>query len=103
VVGAAIGMDVAFTGYVIGHFWICKRVFDYSVEQLALTLARCLVAAAGMAGALALVGTSSLSWAQWILGAVAGGVAYLLALVITGEVSRAEIRAAVGILRARLQ
>jgi O-antigen/teichoic acid export membrane protein len=102
VVGAAIGMDVAFTGYVLGHFWICKRVFHYSVEQLALTLTRCLVGAAAMAGALALVGTSSLSWEQWILGAVAGSLAYLLALIITGEVSRAEIRAAVGILRARL-
>jgi O-antigen/teichoic acid export membrane protein len=102
VVGAAIGMDVAFTGYVLGHFWICKRVFDYSVEQLALTLTRCLVAAGAMAGALALVGTSSLSWEQWILGAVAGSLAYLFALIVTGEVSRAEIRAAAGILRSRL-
>jgi O-antigen/teichoic acid export membrane protein len=103
VVGAAIGMDVAFTGYVLGHFWICKRVFDYSVEQLALTLMRCLVAAGAMAGALALIGTSSLSWGQWVSGAIAGTLAYVFALIATREVSRAEIAAAVGMVRARLQ
>ncbi len=95
VVGAAIAMDVAFTGYVLGHFWICKRVFDFSVRRLVLTLVRCLAAAGAMAGALALIGTSSLSWAEWLAGAIAGGLAYLLVLIATGEISRAEIRAAI--------
>jgi O-antigen/teichoic acid export membrane protein len=96
VVGGAIGMDVAFTGYVLGHFWICKRVFDYSVERLTLTLFRCLLAAAGMAAVLALVGTGSLSWAEWIAGGVLGGLTYVLVLTVTGEISRAEIAAAAG-------
>jgi O-antigen/teichoic acid export membrane protein len=103
VVGAAIGMDVAFTVYVVGHFWICKRVFDFPVERIALTLARCLGAAGVMAGALALVGTSSLSWAQWLAGTVAGGVAYVLALIVTGEISRAEIKSVVEMVAARLR
>jgi O-antigen/teichoic acid export membrane protein len=103
VVGAAIGMDVAFTVYVLGHFWICKRVFDFPVERLALTLGRCLVAAGAMAGALALVGTSSLSWAQWLAGSVAAGVAYVLALIVTGEISRAEIKSVVEIIVSRLR
>jgi O-antigen/teichoic acid export membrane protein len=103
VVGAAIGMDVAFTVYVLGHFWICKRVFHFSVERLALTLARCLAAAGAMAGALALVGTSSLSWAQWLAGALAGGVAYVLALIATGEISRAEIKSIVETVAARVR
>jgi O-antigen/teichoic acid export membrane protein len=92
VVGAAIGMDIAFTIYVLGHFWICRRVFDFPVERLALTLARCLLSAGAMAAALALVGTSSLSWAQWLIGAIAAAVAYALALIVTGEISRAEIK-----------
>ena len=93
VVGAAIGMDVAFAGYVLGHFWICKRVFDFSVERLLLSLARCLLAAGAMAAVLALVGTSSLEWWQWIVGAVAGTIAYLVVLVVSREVSRTEIAA----------
>jgi O-antigen/teichoic acid export membrane protein len=101
VVGAAIAMDVAFTGYVLGHFWICKRVFDFSVKDLLLTLARCLLAAAAMAGALALFGTSSLSWAEWLAGGLAGSVAYLLVLTVTREISRAEIAAVMSQVRRR--
>ncbi len=103
VVGAAIGMDIAFTGYVIGHFWICKRVFDFDLRRLALTLVRCLLAAAAMAGALALVGTSSRSWEHWVVGGIAGSLAYLAVLAVTGEISRAEIADAVGELTWRLR
>jgi O-antigen/teichoic acid export membrane protein len=103
VVGAAIGMDVAFTVYVVGHFWICKRVFHFPVERLALTLARCLAAAGAMAGALALVGTSALSWAQWLTGTVAACAAYVLALIVTGEISRAEIKSVIEMVASRLR
>jgi O-antigen/teichoic acid export membrane protein len=103
VVGGAIGMDIAFTGYVLGHFWICKRVFNFPVERLALTLARCLLAAGAMVGVLALIGTSSLSWSQWLTGAIAGGVAYLLVLTVSGEVSRAEIKTVVDLVITRLR
>jgi O-antigen/teichoic acid export membrane protein len=101
--GAAIAMDVAFAGYVLGHFWICKRVFDFPVMRLTLTLVRCLVAAAVMAGVLALFGTSSLSWVEWLIGSVAGGAAYVLALIVTGEISRAELAAVVQQVTRRLR
>jgi O-antigen/teichoic acid export membrane protein len=103
VIGAAVGMDVAFTIYVLGHFWICRRVFDFPVERLALTLVRCLVAAGAMAAALALVGTSSLSWAQWLVGAIAGAAAYALALIVTGEISRTEIKSVFEMIGSRLR
>jgi O-antigen/teichoic acid export membrane protein len=102
VVGGAIGMDVAFAGYVVGHYWICKRVFDFSVERLLLTLVRCLISAGAMAVALALIGVSSLEWWQWIVGAVVGPLVYLGALVGTGEVSRADIGAALAYVPRRL-
>jgi O-antigen/teichoic acid export membrane protein len=94
VVGAAIGMDVAFAGYVLGHYWICRRVFEFPVNRLLLALGRCLLAAAVMAAVLASIGTSSLAWWQWLAGAVAGPVAYLGTLLVTRELSRSEIAAA---------
>jgi O-antigen/teichoic acid export membrane protein len=99
VVGGAIAMDVAFTGYVLGHFWICKRVFDFSVETLVLTLVRCLVAAAAMAGTLALFGTSSLSPLDWVAGTLAGTAVYLGTLLVTREVTRGEIESLVAQVR----
>jgi len=93
VVGGAIAMDVAFAGYVLGHFWICKRVFDFSVERLLLTLVRCLLAAAAMCGVLALIGISSLEWWQWILGAVLGPLVYVGVLIGSRELPRSELRA----------
>jgi hypothetical protein len=59
-----------------------------------LTLGRCLLAAAAMSGVLALIGTSSLVWWQWLAGAVAGPLVYLATLIGSGELSRAEIAAA---------
>jgi O-antigen/teichoic acid export membrane protein len=94
VVGGAVGTDVAFAVFVAGHFWICKDVMDLQLRPLALTFVRCLVAAGAMTAALALFGTSSLSWAEAIAGALAGLSAYLVVLLATREVTGAELRAA---------
>lgn len=94
VVGAAIGMDVAFAAYVLGHYWICRRVFEFPVKRLLLTLGRCLLAAAAMAAVLALIGISSLTWWQWIAGAILGPAAYLATLFGSGELTRREIASA---------
>jgi len=93
VVGAAVGMGVAFTGYVAGHFWICKRVFHFPVRRLVLTLVRCLLAACAMGAVLFTVGTSSLTLTQWVIGALGGAAAYVVVLLASGEVSRSEISA----------
>jgi O-antigen/teichoic acid export membrane protein len=102
VVGGAVGTDVAFTVYVAGHFWIVRDVLRVPLLPIATTLARCLAGAAAMAGAMALVGTVDLSWSEWLTGAIAGLVAYVLVLTASGEISRSEIVGAVGELRARL-
>jgi O-antigen/teichoic acid export membrane protein len=94
IVGGAIGTDISFSLYVAGHFWICKRVMDLPLGPVALTIARCLVAAGAMTGVMALFGTSSLSAVDWVVGSLAGLAAYLAALLATGEVSRGELRAA---------
>jgi O-antigen/teichoic acid export membrane protein len=94
VVGGAVGTDVAFALFVAGHFWICKRVMGLELWPLVVTGLRCLVAAGAMTGALALFGTSSLSWAEALLGSIAGVSAYLIALVVTREVTVAELRGA---------
>jgi O-antigen/teichoic acid export membrane protein len=94
VVGAAIAMDVAFAGYVLGHYWICRRVFEFPVQRLLLALGRCLLAAGAMAVALALIGTSSLAWWQWLAGVVAGPAVYLATLLVSRELTREEIAAA---------
>jgi O-antigen/teichoic acid export membrane protein len=94
VVGAAIGMDVAFAGYVLGHYWICRRVFEFPVRRLLLTLGRCLLAAAVMGVVLAFIGTSSLAPWQWVAGGIFGALAYVGALIASGELTRAEIVAA---------
>jgi len=102
VVGGAIGTDVAFALYVAGHFWICKQVMDLSLAPVAATFARCLLAAAAMAGTLALFGTSSLSWIDWIAGSIAGLVVYVLALLTNGELSRSELARGRAAVAARL-
>jgi O-antigen/teichoic acid export membrane protein len=102
VVGGAIGTDVAYSLYIAGHFWICKQVLGVRLGPTLLTFARCMVAAAAMAGAMALVGTSDLSWSQWVSGSIAGLIAYALVLTGTGELSRADVVGIVDDLRARL-
>jgi O-antigen/teichoic acid export membrane protein len=102
VVGGAIGTDVAYAIYIIGHFWIIRQILDVRLLPLTITTVRCLVAAAAMAGAMALVGTSDLSWSQWVTGSIAGLIAYVLTLTVTGEVSRSEVSGFIDSLRARL-
>jgi O-antigen/teichoic acid export membrane protein len=102
VVGGAIGTDVAYALYIAGHFWIVKQILDVPLLPVVVTSIRCLAAAAAMAGAMALVGTSDLSWSQWVTGSIAGLIAYVLVLTVTGELSRSDVSGFVDGLRARL-
>jgi O-antigen/teichoic acid export membrane protein len=103
VVGGAVATDVSYAIYVAGHFWICKQVLELPLGPVTLTLIRCLAAAAAMAGAMALIGTSSLSWSEWVTGSIAGVIAYVLVLTVTGEISRSDIVDAIDQARARLR
>jgi len=91
VLGAAVGTDVAFALYVLGHFWIIKQVLGLAMGPVFLTLFRCLAAAGAMAGVLALFGTAELSVAEALLGGTAGLVVYCIGLWASGEVSSREV------------
>ena len=102
VVAAALGTSVAFTVYVVGHLLICRRTMELRLRPFAVTLGRCLVAAAAMAGVLALFGTADLSVAEWIGGSILGLAAYAAALLALREVAWVEVRRASGIVVTRL-
>jgi O-antigen/teichoic acid export membrane protein len=93
VVGSAIGADVAYLIYVPAHFWICKQMIGLPVRPVVTTFARTLVAAGVMALALLAFGYDELSVLDWFAGGAAGFVAYIAALLLTGEVSRSELAA----------
>lgn len=92
VVGAAIADDLIQIAYVGGHVWICSRLVTVGMRRLAWATVRTVMAAAAMALVLLAFGTHHLSAAQWLLGGTAGLAAYLAVLLLSREVSAAELR-----------
>ena len=92
VVAAAIGTVVAYAVYVPAHFRICRKELDVPLRPVVVTGARALLAATAMAAVLWAVGTGTLSAVEWLLGGAAGLAAYAAVLVISGEISVAELR-----------
>jgi O-antigen/teichoic acid export membrane protein len=101
--GAAIGTGVAYAIYVPAHFRLCRQAFEIPLRPLARTVARAGLAAAAMAAVLLAFGTSDLSLLDWILGLVAGTLAFLVVLLATGEIRRDELLRAVGVARGRVR
>jgi O-antigen/teichoic acid export membrane protein len=93
VVAGAVATDVAYATYVLGHVIIAARIVALPGKALAISCARCLVAAAAMSAALAAVGTTSLSLVGWVAGGVAGSAAYVAALAATRELTRSDLTA----------
>lgn len=100
VVGAALGDDIIVIVYVSAHLWICTRLITIDLRALIWSLARTLLAAAVMAVPLLLIGVDHLNPIQWIAGLTAGGLAYLLVLLGTRELSLGELRAVAATVRA---
>ncbi|HEY2630945.1 MAG TPA: oligosaccharide flippase family protein [Solirubrobacteraceae bacterium] len=97
ILGGAIGSDIGFAVYVPAHLWICRNMLQVELRPLIGVLARALLAAVAMGGVLALAGTTeTLSLWQWGLGAIAGPTVFLATLLLSGEVSRDELRAVRG-------
>ena len=92
ILGAAVGTDVAYALYVGSHMWLAHRHLGLPLRPLVATAVRSLVAAAAMAGVLALFGTAELSALEWILGTVAGSAVFLAVLLATRELSMRDIR-----------
>ncbi len=93
IVGAAVGTDVAFALYVPAHLVICRQEFGVELRPLMLTFLRATLAAAAMAGVLALAGSRHLSPLNWVLGGTGGIAAYVLVLAVSREVGIGDLRA----------
>ena len=92
VVGAAVADDLVVLAHVISHLWICARRIAIDVWGLLLTSLRTVIAGAVMGLVLAAVGRDQLSPLAWLLGLGSGTAAFLAALILTGELTRGELR-----------
>jgi O-antigen/teichoic acid export membrane protein len=101
VIGAAIGTDIAYMLYVAGHLWICTRALSLNLSHLGPTFGRAILAASAMGAVLASFGTRSLSAAQFLGGALAGGLAYAATLILTRELTLRDMSALRVMLRGR--
>jgi O-antigen/teichoic acid export membrane protein len=104
IVAAAIGTDAAVVLYLAGHLQICRSEIELPLAPIFGTLARCLLGVTAMAGVLLAFGTTDLSPLAAVGGTIGGLLAYVGALVLSGEVPPGEIRrlpqAASGLIRA---
>jgi O-antigen/teichoic acid export membrane protein len=94
IIGAAIGTSLAYAIYVPAHVWLCWRSLDLALRDAVVPVIRALAAATAMGAVLLLFGTAALSLWQWLGGAVAGTAAYVVTLVLTGELTRLDLQAA---------
>ena len=93
ILGGAIGTNVAYALYVPAHLVLCVRMLELDLRPLLPTLLRALAAAAVMAGVLAAFGTGEVALGLLALGAVAATAAYAGVLLLTRELSIAELAA----------
>ena len=87
IVAGAIGTDVAFLFFVVGHGVIIRRLIDLPLGPVGLTLARASLAALVMSAVLLAFGTGKLGVVELILGAVLALTAYLSVLIATAELT----------------
>ncbi len=91
VVGAAIGVDIAFSFYVVAHLWLCRSIIGLRLRPLIPTLLRAILAAVVFAAILFAFGTADLSVAAWIIGGFGGTLAFLAVLVLSREIGVGEL------------
>ena len=96
IVAGAIGTDVAFLFFVVGHGVILRRLIDLPLAPLGLTLARASLAALAMSAVLFAFGTGKLGAAELILGAILALITYFGVLMATGELTPSQLRSARG-------
>ncbi len=90
--GAAWASDVVPLFYVPAHIWIIRRLIDLPIRPFLVAGARGLLAAGAMALVLLAFGTAHLTPLEWIGGGVLGLAAFVATLVVTREVTVAELR-----------
>jgi O-antigen/teichoic acid export membrane protein len=92
ILGAAVGTNIGFALFAAGNLWLAHEIFGLPLRPVALSAARSLTAAAGMAAILALMGTGELSPVEWVVGAFAGGGTFVALLLATRQLSLSELR-----------
>lgn len=91
IVAGAIGTDVAYAIYVGAHLWLCRDLAGLQLRPLVRPLAGSLAAAVVMGLVLLAFGTGSdLRVVLVVVGGALGTAAYVAALVVTGQLTRAE-------------
>jgi O-antigen/teichoic acid export membrane protein len=91
IVAGGIGTSAAYAVWVPAHVWLLRRRGAIRVRPLLLTTLRTAVAGAAMAGVLALIGTELVPVGWMVLGAFAGPLAYVAALLLLGELTVADL------------
>jgi O-antigen/teichoic acid export membrane protein len=89
IVGAAIALDALVVMYLAAHLKVASSLIDLS--RLRRTLGRTALAAIVMAVLLYGAGTRDLSAVGWVAGAIGGLAAFAAVLLVTGEVSLAQL------------
>ncbi len=102
IVAGAIGTNVAYAIYVPAHLWICRSLLDLPMRPLLVSFGKALVAAAAMAGVLALFGTRDVSLPELLAGGLIGLAVYVGVLLVLRELSGDEMRVLWASGRARL-
>jgi O-antigen/teichoic acid export membrane protein len=94
IVAGAIGTDVAFTFFVVGHVVIIRRLIDLPLRPLGISVARLSLAALAMAAVLFAFGTGKLGAAELIVGGILALVTYFAVLMATAELTPVHLRTA---------
>ncbi|MQA75726.1 MAG: oligosaccharide flippase family protein [Solirubrobacterales bacterium] len=91
-VGAAIATDIGYLVNVGGHLWLAHRFLGLPVGPIFGTFARSGLAAGATVVVLVLATGGGLSVAEWVLGSLLGSATFVTVLVLTGALTRREIR-----------
>jgi O-antigen/teichoic acid export membrane protein len=91
IVAGAVGTSVAYMMWVPAHVWILSKRGGLLIRPFLLTLARSILAGGATVGVLALLGTGRVGVPVMLLGAVAGSLVYVAALVLLGELGREDV------------
>jgi lipopolysaccharide exporter len=91
IVGAAVGVDVLVALFGAMHLWVAAAMLDLELGALLRTVVRVGAAAVATAAVLYAVGTHDLTLIGWLAGAIGGVAAYLAVLLVTGEISVADL------------
>jgi O-antigen/teichoic acid export membrane protein len=101
IMSGAIATAAALLVMDVGHLQICRRHVDLPLRPLVRSACRTLVAAAGMAAVLLVIGTNP-SAPMIVVGALAAPAAFLATLVALGELRVADVTSFAGKVADRL-